>query len=64
VVPKNGNLTPETLRTFLDGKVAKFWIPEYWVFTDQIAKTSVGKMDKKHLREANQNNKLAVVRSP
>jgi fatty-acyl-CoA synthase len=63
VVPENGSLTPETLRAFLNGRVAKFWIPEYWVFTDQIAKTSVGKMDKKTLRQANEDNKLAVVRS-
>jgi fatty-acyl-CoA synthase len=40
--------------------VAKFWIPEYWVFTDEIAKTSVGKMDKRRLRTANESGELAV----
>ena len=40
--------------------MAKFWIPEYWVFTDEIAKTSVGKMDKKRLRAANEGGELAV----
>lgn len=41
------------LREFLRDKVARFWIPEYWCFTDSIAKTSIGKLDKKALREAN-----------
>jgi fatty-acyl-CoA synthase len=39
------------LRAYLDGKVARFWIPEYWSFTQEIPKTSVGKLDKKRLRE-------------
>ena len=30
--------------------MAKFWIPEYWSFVDDIPKTSVGKLDKKVLR--------------
>ncbi len=63
VVPGNDQVTPEQLREFLADKVAKFWIPEYWVLTDTIAKTSVGKMDKKYLRQANENNELAVIRS-
>ena len=40
--------------------MAKFWIPEYWVFTDEIAKTSVGKMDKKKLRTDNERGELAT----
>ena len=39
------------LREYLSGKVAKFWIPEYWTFVDEIAKTSVGKIDKRSLRD-------------
>jgi len=39
------------LRAFLAAQVAKFWIPEYWFFTDAIMKTSVGKFDKKGLRK-------------
>jgi fatty-acyl-CoA synthase len=60
VVRSTDSLTGSDLRRHLAGRVAKFWIPEYWVFTDDIAKTSVGKMDKKRLRAANQDGELAV----
>ena len=50
----------ENLRRFLVGKVAKFWVPEYWAFLDDIPKTSVGKMDKKLLREELAAGKLAI----
>ena len=63
VVPTNDKLTPAMLRSFLHGQVAKFWIPEYWVFTDKIAKTSVGKIDKKRLRRANKNREFAISTS-
>ena len=46
-----GEALPDQLRSFLVDKVAKFWVPEYWAFVDDIPKTSVGKMDKKLLRE-------------
>ncbi|MAB26456.1 MAG: long-chain fatty acid--CoA ligase [Alteromonadaceae bacterium] len=45
-----GEALPAQLRSFLVGKVAKFWVPEYWAVVDDIPKTSVGKMDKKLLR--------------
>jgi fatty-acyl-CoA synthase len=61
VVPRNQALTAEHLRTHLIGRVAKFWIPEYWCFTDEIAKTSVGKMDKKTLRKDNERGALVVT---
>jgi fatty-acyl-CoA synthase len=50
VVCEGSDVTAADLREFLEGRVAKFWIPEYWAFTDAIAKTSVGKIDKKSLR--------------
>jgi fatty-acyl-CoA synthase len=50
VVRGRATLTGEELREFLQSRVAKFWVPEYWAFTDEIAKTSVGKFDKKALR--------------
>ena len=46
-----GEALPAQLRSFLVDKVAKFWVPEYWAVVDEIPKTSVGKMDKKLLRE-------------
>lgn len=47
----DGETLPGELRSFLVDKVAKFWVPEYWAVVDHIPKTSVGKMDKKLLRE-------------
>lgn len=61
VVPAaGGQPDPAVLREFLSDKVAKFWIPEYWCFTDQIAKTSIGKIDKKTLRDQNESGDLRV----
>ena len=51
---------PEQLRSFLVNKVAKFWGPEYWAVVDDIPKTSVGKMDKKLLREEVAAGRLAI----
>jgi fatty-acyl-CoA synthase len=52
VVPTHdgGNLTSEDIITFLQDKVAKWWIPEKVIFVSEIPKTSVGKFDKKVLR--------------
>jgi fatty-acyl-CoA synthase len=54
VVPtQDGNgLTGDEITTFLQDKVAKFWIPEKFVFVEEIPKTSVGKFNKKVLRSA------------
>jgi fatty-acyl-CoA synthase len=60
VVRSRDSLTAGELRDFLADKVARFWIPEYWAFTDEIAKTSVGKIDKKQLRVANEDGALGV----
>ena len=38
------------LRAWLDGQVARWWIPERWAAVPEIPKTSVGKFDKKVLR--------------
>jgi fatty-acyl-CoA synthase len=51
---------PECLRAFLLNRVAKFWVPEYWAFVDEIPKTSVGKLNKKLLREQLAAGALAV----
>jgi fatty-acyl-CoA synthase len=40
------------LREFLTGRVAKWWLPDDLVVVDEVAKTSVGKYDKKVLRTA------------
>ena len=45
------SLTKEELLTFLAGKVAKWWLPDEIEFIDAVPKTSVGKFNKKALRE-------------
>jgi fatty-acyl-CoA synthase len=51
VVPRDGaDLDGEAIRSFLDGKVAKWWLPERVEVIDEVPKTSVGKFDKKVLR--------------
>lgn len=40
------------LRGALQGRIARFWIPEYWAHADTLPLTSVGKIDKQALREA------------
>lgn len=62
VVCKPGaHVTIDELRAFLDGRVAKWWIPERWAFIDAIPRTGVGKCDKKALRAANAGGELGVV---
>jgi fatty-acyl-CoA synthase len=48
------------LRDFLDGKVAKWQLPERWAFIDEVPKTSVGKFDKKVLRARHAAGELEV----
>jgi len=43
-------LTLDDLRAFLADRVAKWWLPDDLVVVDEVAKTSVGKYDKKVLR--------------
>jgi fatty-acyl-CoA synthase len=52
VVPEDGE-APSTaeVREFLQPLVAKWWLPDEVVVVDEIPKTSVGKIDKKVLRE-------------
>jgi fatty-acyl-CoA synthase len=51
VVPADGEPpTLEELRSFLAGRVAKWWLPDDVVVVDEIPKTSVGKFDKKVMR--------------
>jgi fatty-acyl-CoA synthase len=52
IVPEDGEqLSGDDIREFLDGRVAKWWIPESFEFIDEVPKTSVGKFSKKTLRE-------------
>jgi fatty-acyl-CoA synthase len=45
------SLTSDELLGWLDGRVAKWWLPDDVVFIDEVPKTSVGKFSKRELRE-------------
>jgi fatty-acyl-CoA synthase len=48
------------LRAFLAGKVARWQLPERWAVIPEVPKTSVGKFDKKRLRQQYAVGDLAV----
>ena len=52
--------TPESLRGFLEDKLAHWQLPERWALVDEVPKTSVGKFDKKVLRRRYAEGGLAV----
>jgi fatty-acyl-CoA synthase len=49
-----------TFAAFLGDKLAKWQVPEYWAFIDEVPKTSVGKFDKKVLRARHEKGDLTV----
>lgn len=46
-----GSITKKEILDFLSGRVAKWWLPDDIVFIDAVPKTSVGKFNKRALRE-------------
>ena len=54
-------VSAEELRSFLEARVAKWWIPERWAFIESVPKTSTGKFDKKVLRAQYAAGELDVV---
>ena len=55
------SVTPGELRAHLAGRVVKWWLPEQWAFVDAVPRTSVGKHDKKLLRERYAEGSLNIV---
>jgi fatty-acyl-CoA synthase len=55
-------VTADGLRDWLEDRVARWWLPERWVFVDAIPRTSVGKYDKRLLRSQYAARQLDVVR--
>ena len=52
VVPAEGTSpTPESLREFLEPRIAKWWMPDDIVFVDELPHTATGKISKLILRE-------------
>jgi fatty-acyl-CoA synthase len=60
VLKQGSSADPDDLRAFLSDKVAKWWLPERWAFMDELPKTSVGKQDKKVIRQLYLDGKLDV----
>ena len=58
-----GETTAAALASFLDGKVARWQVPENWAFIEEVPKTTVGKFDKKVLRARYQAGALDVKRT-
>jgi fatty-acyl-CoA synthase len=53
-----GELTKDEILEFLRGRVAKWWLPDDVIFIEAVPKTSVGKFNKRALREQFQNYEL------
>lgn len=53
-----GKVGKEELKDFLRGKFASWWLPDDFVFIDEIPKTSVGKFSKRVLRDLYREGKL------
>lgn len=52
IVPEEGKkISPEELREFLLPKFSRWWLPDRFVFADEIPRTSAGKFSKVKLRE-------------
>ena len=62
VVKKKGaQVTREELLKFLDGRVAKWWMPDDVTFVDELPHTATGKLLKTKLREDFKNYKLPTA---
>jgi len=51
VLGQDASVSAEELTAHLQDRVAKWWIPDEFAFIDEVPKTSVGKFDKKVLRQ-------------
>jgi fatty-acyl-CoA synthase len=58
VVKEGESLDAGAVLEFLEGKVAKWWLPDDVVFIDEIPKSSTGKFSKMELRERFADHKL------
>jgi len=58
--PYRDQIAKEEILEFLAGRVAKWWLPDEIVFIEAVPKTSVGKFNKRALREQFKDYKLAA----
>ncbi len=61
VLKEGASATPEELRAFLEPQFAKWWLPDAYVFVDEIPRTSTGKFLKSRLREQFNNYKIRTT---
>ncbi len=61
VLDEGQDATIEELRDFLAERVAHWQLPERWAFISEVPKTSVGKFDKKVLRQRYAEGSLEVL---
>jgi fatty-acyl-CoA synthase len=62
VVLRQGSAaTLDELRAFLADRVVRWWLPERWAIIEEVPKTSVGKFDKKVLRQRFADGGMRVV---
>jgi fatty-acyl-CoA synthase len=62
VVRKQGrDVSRDELLKFLDGKIAKWWMPDDAVFVDELPHTATGKLQKMKLREQFRSYKLPTA---
>lgn len=50
IVPEREQPTTASLVAHVTETFPRFWVPDHWIFVDEIPRTSVGKFDKKALR--------------
>lgn len=60
VLSSGSSATAADLQVFLADSFAKWQLPERWTFIEEVPKTSVGKFDKKVLRQQYADGELAV----
>lgn len=58
---EGSTISGEQLLQSLEGKIAKWWMPDEVIFTDKLPMTATGKISKMTLREAYKNNSLTSL---
>ncbi|MFT3714438.1 MAG: long-chain fatty acid--CoA ligase [Gordonia sp. (in: high G+C Gram-positive bacteria)] len=61
-VPREGaTLDVDQMRSWLEERIPKWQVPERWSFGDEVPKTSVGKFDKKQVRQRYADGQYDVI---
>src|SRR5205085_3555646 len=56
--------TPQDFQAFLEGKIARWWMPDDVVFVDDIPLGATGKIDKKLIRQRMKGYVLPTAKEP